>query len=424
MRDVTVGAEPRGWWLAGSVLALASAAAFVSRGGFGHRDASTALGAGSDGSGVQVFAVPVGPDRVALIESARGALAEYVRNPGSKITVKSSREEVLSQLDGLSDARTLEEFAKIQCVLGRGSEALRALATQLDIAESGNRWQPSDPSAFLVKIRLAQVFFTQGSFDRVRRLLESVLTGDALNAAPQWWGHLQWRLALRWSANPEQARMGEQVLTSLCLELRRRLDVDNLDDGGPCGGVASVGLLQFPAATAAALQNPAVGYGVVPGVLPAEVVDALRRRYFKLLARDLAHGRGGNDARQRRHGWHNEPVAGYFHYLVAEAVRDLDAELVPTYVYSVFYLEGGQLYPHLDRPDNEVSLTVSLGSEPSSYVWPLFMKGSTFELQPGDGVLYRGAEVEHARDPLPAGYRSLHIIFGFRRQCSECCHLT
>lgn len=418
---VELVARPFPWLVLGAALSLVVAVVAGKQGLFASNVARSPADV-SPGGGTQDI-VPDGLHRTRYVEGARRALVQYVSNPGSKITVKGSREQVLAQIGGLSDSRALEEYAKILCVQGRGSEAARALSTQLDIFESGTV-ATGDPSGALVKIRLAQAFFTQGRLARVRELLQGVLSGDALHAAPQWWGHLQWRLALRWSDDPLDIGNAGLVLVNICMDLRRRLDATHIGlEGGPCGGPASLGRLEVPSATAAALRDLSLGYGVWRGVLPSTVVEHLRRHYLLLLDRDLQGG-GGNDARQHRHGWHNEPVAGYFHYLVAEAMREMDVELVPTYVFSLVYLEAGQLFPHLDRPDNEVSLTVSLGSDPPGYIWPLTMRGEQFDLQPGDAVLYRGAEVKHAREPLPVGHRSLQVIFGFRRKCAECCHLV
>lgn len=92
-------------------------------------------------------------------------------------------------------------------------------------------------------------------------------------------------------------------------------------------------------------------------------------------------------------------------------------ELIPTYSYARVYANGNVLEKHTDRPACEVSMTVQLGRS-HHYAWPIHMGGMRFDLAEGDGVIYRGCDVEHWRDRCdgPDGYISGQAFFHFVRR--------
>ena len=95
----------------------------------------------------------------------------------------------------------------------------------------------------------------------------------------------------------------------------------------------------------------------------------------------------------------------------------LGEELLPTYTYSRLYSNGDILEKHKDRPACEISITVQLGRS-HHYVWPIYAEGKPFYLAEGDGVVYRGCDVEHWRDACngPDGYYSGQAFFHFVRK--------
>lgn len=94
----------------------------------------------------------------------------------------------------------------------------------------------------------------------------------------------------------------------------------------------------------------------------------------------------------------------------------LGEELLPTYSYSRLYSNGDILKKHKDRPACEISVTVQLGRS-HHYAWPIYAEGQPFYLAEGDGVVYRGCDVEHWRDVCagPTGYYSGQAFFHFVR---------
>lgn len=95
----------------------------------------------------------------------------------------------------------------------------------------------------------------------------------------------------------------------------------------------------------------------------------------------------------------------------------LGEELLPTYAYSRLYNNGDILTKHKDRPACEISITVQLGRS-HHYSWPIYVEGQPNYLAEGDGVVYRGCDVEHWREICtgPDGYYSGQAFFHFVRK--------
>lgn len=70
-----------------------------------------------------------------------------------------------------------------------------------------------------------------------------------------------------------------------------------------------------------------------------------------------------------------------------------------TYSFYRVYTEGKELPPHTDRPACEVSVSICLGYS-AEYIWPLFVDGKPFSMTPGEGVIYKGCDQLHWREPF------------------------
>lgn len=92
----------------------------------------------------------------------------------------------------------------------------------------------------------------------------------------------------------------------------------------------------------------------------------------------------------------NLPVINILQGQLIEKMSEItNKRLVPTYTYTRIYLKGAELAPHKDRPSCEYSITLNLFK---SHPWPIYMDKTPIELEPGDGVVYKGCEIEHSRD--------------------------
>ena len=98
--------------------------------------------------------------------------------------------------------------------------------------------------------------------------------------------------------------------------------------------------------------------------------------------------------------------------------KQIGRKLYNTYYYDRFYFPGQELKKHTDRPACEISVTIHVSTNIKES-WPIWIKTpdvfedgskkkllSTGEnkhvhLEAGDGMVYKGCERPHWRDPMP-----------------------
>jgi len=96
-------------------------------------------------------------------------------------------------------------------------------------------------------------------------------------------------------------------------------------------------------------------------------------------------------------------------------------KLFNTYYYDRFYFPGQALTPHADRDACEISVTLHISSNLKT-PWPIWIKtpdtytdetksklikyGENISviMNPGDGMIYKGCERPHWREPMPSNY--------------------
>lgn len=78
-------------------------------------------------------------------------------------------------------------------------------------------------------------------------------------------------------------------------------------------------------------------------------------------------------------------------------------KLNSTYSFWRCYTYGSELTKHTDRPSCEISVTVNISSDGTD--WPIFLGGNSISLKPGDGVIYKGCDVEHWREVFNGDYQ-------------------
>ena len=98
-------------------------------------------------------------------------------------------------------------------------------------------------------------------------------------------------------------------------------------------------------------------------------------------------------------------------------------DLVANYTYHRLYTTHAELKKHKDRPSCEISTTICIGYN-SNYNWPIFLgpkdgtegtKGTSFVLEPGDMVIYKGCEIEHWREPFE-GLNHAQLFMHYNRK--------
>lgn len=114
------------------------------------------------------------------------------------------------------------------------------------------------------------------------------------------------------------------------------------------------------------------------------------------------------------------PPYKYLHSQVRLRLEEaIGRKLYNTYYYDRFYNPGQALTNHADRPACEISVTVHIGSNIKES-WPIWIKtpdvyddpkkktkvikrgkNKKVILKPGDGMIYKGCERPHWREPMP-----------------------
>jgi PKHD-type hydroxylase len=110
---------------------------------------------------------------------------------------------------------------------------------------------------------------------------------------------------------------------------------------------------------------------------------------------------------------------GLLEKLCAPLSAQLGIELAPAYTYARIYRPGEILVKHKDRPSCEISGTMTLGFDPGSGIWPIYMGksdddvvGSQLEINVGDLVMYHGNELYHWR-PEYKGKWQVQVFFHY-----------
>ena len=98
--------------------------------------------------------------------------------------------------------------------------------------------------------------------------------------------------------------------------------------------------------------------------------------------------------------------------------KELGRKLYNTYYYDRFYFPGQELTKHTDRDACEISVTVNVSTNLKK-PWPIWIKTPdtyngedrntvlkygkevSVNLEPGDGMIYKGCERPHWRKPMP-----------------------
>jgi hypothetical protein len=163
------------------------------------------------------------------------------------------------------------------------------------------------------------------------------------------------------------------------------------------------------------------GFALLTSLVHPFHLAALRRYY-----RDLANAGAfhpGEGQYSKRSWMHNETVARFFHHQLTSIVAAITREAVrPSYVYIASYGRGADLPKHTDREQCEFTISMCLDfiPEPRDVTgWPLYLETKSrrvvIQQALGDGLLFRGREIPHYREPLPHASTSTSIFFHFVR---------
>lgn len=112
---------------------------------------------------------------------------------------------------------------------------------------------------------------------------------------------------------------------------------------------------------------------------------------------------------------YNYPKYKQLHYQLGLKITDIiGKKVIPTYFFDRFYFVGQELTAHTDRPACEISVSIHISTNLNE---PWFFQIETpydenhkIPCDPGDGIIYRGCDAKHWRDPLPSRYNKVQRI--------------
>ncbi|WP_404334009.1 hypothetical protein AB2M62_12005 [Sphingomonas sp. MMS12-HWE2-04] len=147
-------------------------------------------------------------------------------------------------------------------------------------------------------------------------------------------------------------------------------------------------------------------------IVKQAVLDAPRRTF--LLDYALARDReklmrvGDEQVSDAAYAYGDPEIDRLLDTMRAPIERATSTRLWPTFSYMRVYRTGNMLKAHRDRPACEVSITINIGMEAQA-AWPIWISGpngiKAVALEPGDGLIYRGCDCYHWRDPFEGAYQ-------------------
>lgn len=164
------------------------------------------------------------------------------------------------------------------------------------------------------------------------------------------------------------------------------------------------------------------GHAVLRGLLTPALLAAFRD-YYRRLEREGYLALGDVQAPDRKVA-HNDAASRFLHGQLVPIVNQIVPEKVKgSYCYLARYLPGSRLPRHRDREQCAWNLSLLLDQQPEverRRAWPIYLevggRPRAVRLEMGDGVLYRGTDVDHWRPPLAAGHTATLCFFHFVRR--------
>ena len=109
--------------------------------------------------------------------------------------------------------------------------------------------------------------------------------------------------------------------------------------------------------------------------------------------------------------WYSDPLMTALLDVKLNLVeKESNLKLFPTYSYWRYYIFGGILKKHTDRPACEISITACIKKYDN---WPIIIEGNSLELKEGEAVLYNGCDQEHWRPGIYKGKGMAQVFFHY-----------
>ena len=112
--------------------------------------------------------------------------------------------------------------------------------------------------------------------------------------------------------------------------------------------------------------------------------------------------------------WYNDSLmTSLLDIKLPKVELESNLKLFPTYAYWRYYVFGGTLKKHTDRPSCEISVTACIKKYDN---WPIVVENKSFELEEGDAILYAGCEQKHWRPGIYKGEGMAQVFLHYVNQ--------
>ena len=142
-------------------------------------------------------------------------------------------------------------------------------------------------------------------------------------------------------------------------------------------------------------------YKYVKNMLSSDMIEFLSTYCLKRAFADVDHTTNeyGMPSSVAFHSATSDLFNHILHFLLPVMEKETNLKLKPTYSYNRIYLPGADLEKHSDRPSCEYSASITLKYfyKNENYKWPLCMNDLPIIIEKGDGVIYKGCDIEHWR---------------------------
>ncbi|HYA27638.1 MAG TPA: hypothetical protein VEI95_02385 [Acidobacteriota bacterium] len=331
----------------------------------------------------------------------RNELEGYIKASGSDVSEQMRRAQSTMDLYFM--------HGQWACTNDLPEKAIRSFKTCL-------RFEPNAP---IIHCALSRIYLTRGDLAKADRHARRVLELEPYNFKNILTCHL---IVSKLNRDP-------RLQDRLSLSIRSRIatvakSLGTTAPAWPWGRHDVASAWGDEALRSACAEFKARKFTVLRNVLPAGWPELLRAEQSELLAR----GNMSLETTMHRYVTVDAPMASVANYQIASSVARVAGQgVIPTYSFAIHYVANGHIKPHVDRPQNELSMSLSLSVTPSGRDVSVLRAGPAdsmdrLDLKPNDALLYRGAEVTHSRDPVPGGHTVDQAIFGFRTVHKSHCY--
>tara|TARA_Y100000361_G_C11061724_1_gene290848 strand:+ start:137 stop:661 length:525 start_codon:yes stop_codon:yes gene_type:complete len=155
----------------------------------------------------------------------------------------------------------------------------------------------------------------------------------------------------------------------------------------------------------------AVDYKLIKGFFTKEELPIIQKYCFNKLDANQNYRMDGQSFSP---SWYNDPLMNAMLDVKLSLVeKESNIKLFPTYAYWRYYIFGGTLKKHKDRPACEISITACVKKYDD---WPIVVEGDSYELKEGDAILYAGCDQEHWRPGMYKGEGMAQVFFHYVNQ--------